>query len=434
MRKSEFLKTHRGQLYRKRRRELATVRLISHGEPRSRRSISDDERREFQADLVAAMMDRTSFRGGVVLELDFSVTEPNPPSIHELAKTYIDLLQRPAPGSQMTLKNRLYRDDRQIKFLVVNYDTMGVGKRDPHILMNARPLRHLVDDLQLLSQIRGDELRAERRSLTTTAQLDELKNLWSEEDDENLDDLLDQRREHRADKSTYIKLFGERIWEDHDRTLRFQIQRAYLRRSDRWLRSALLTYPDIVRPPRSHIDGNFPFLSLASRSLLLTGSVKFAGLPRQEGEGNAFKKTVRAVLEDLVRRMPILMPLEMPLSITLFCVRPTTRVIDLDNIARKYVVPAVHEVFKPPSSFARAIAPQAKRQPENYRWLVADLERLKRMPPYSITRYTVIELPPIDTDPPEGEVRVALGDGMNPSSVLDELEQALDTWESAISR
>jgi hypothetical protein len=53
-----------------------------------------------------------------------------------------------------------------------------------------------------------------------------------------------------------------------------------------------------------------------------------------------------------------------------------------------------------------------------------------RTPRHSITRYTVIEVPRFDDDPPDGEVRIALGDGMNPKSVLAEFDSVLDEWEA----
>lgn len=81
------------------------------------------------------------------------------------------------------------------------------------------------------------------------------------------------------------------------------------------------------------------------------------------------------------------------LSITVFGAPPAFGGIDLDNLARTYVVPAVHEVLKPPTTYAHALAPLAKSDPAGYKWLVADLQRMKRMPPHSITRYTVIEAP-----------------------------------------
>lgn len=438
MRTEDYLKTDRGQLHRRHYRQLATVFAQIPGEPRSKGSISDAEKRDFQAAVVEGLGSRCAFRGDVVLELDFAVKGPNPPAIQTLPKNYLDLLMRPVSESLMTRRKRLYSDDRQVKFLVVNYQLDHVTT--PGIHLRARPMRHLLEDLRLLSKIRAGELNHERRR-SYRARIDDTEDLWREEDDPSGDEpvaeQVDELRRHRANRELYSKQFSEEMWEAYDHHLRFQIQRAYLARSDRWLRSALLGYPQMARPEKTadpSLAEAFANLAHISRTLLLTGSISFAGLPRREGEGKQFKAAVRTELEAMRQRIPLLSPLETMLSITMFCVPPASGGIDLDNLARTYVVPAVHDVLRPPSTYARALEPLARRNPSQYQWLIADIERAKRMPPHSISRYTAIEVPRFAADSANGEVRIALGDGMNPTGVLFELEQALDDWEDRIAR
>lgn len=430
MRTREFLETHRGQAYRRRHRQLRTVHAHIVGEPRSKGGISEAEQRSFQVALVQSLGARHDFRGKVALELDFTVTEPNPPAVHTLAKNYLDLLMRPVANSPMTHQKRLYIDDRQVKFLVVNYHLHTIG--GPGIFLRARPMRDLLEDLRLLSKILRGGLQTDDK--WSDQKFEGLKGWKDDEQHFDDDDLYDELREHHTHREEYSRQSGAATWHAYNHHLRYRIQQKYLANSDRWLKTALLGYPDIAH--EDNADGLEPalkrLLATASRTLLLTGSISLAGLPQRQGEGNVFKAAVRTQLKSMVQRIPIMSKMEAPLSVTIFCIPPENGGIDLDNLARSYIVPAVHEVLKPPSSHARSLAFMTGLDPTNYGWLKTELERIKRMPPCSITRYTVIEVDRLSGDPREGEVRISLGDGTNPTGVLVELDHALNDWEDQV--
>src|SRR5262249_26168996 len=66
---------------------------------------------------------RYPFTGDIALDLQLASTRRNPPIIHQVAKHYLDVLGRAVPEARRPGRRRvLYGDDRQIKFLYVDFD------------------------------------------------------------------------------------------------------------------------------------------------------------------------------------------------------------------------------------------------------------------------------------------------------------------------
>jgi hypothetical protein len=131
--------------------------------------------------------------------------------------------------------------------------------------------------------------------------------------------------------------------------------------------------------------------------MLLSGHITLPlpGLPRTGGEGRGFAADVRRAVEEIAARRPIFGPLCVPLKVILLVVAPWQGK-DLDNLAL-VVLPAVQQVLDPPT----------------------------------IASYEVIELARTPGDPPEGHLRLALGDGLIPCSTW---ERATDYVERHIER
>jgi hypothetical protein len=107
-----------------------------------------------------------------------------------------------------------------------------------------------------------------------------------------------------------------------------------------------------------------------------------------------------------------------------------TQAIDLDNLARRFVVPIVHEELKPPATSLHAI--QNLKPDAVDEWRREGLERLRRAHKHQITRYQVFAIPRIDDDPPEGKITVLIHGGDEMDERWSVYRDELDSWESVV--
>jgi hypothetical protein len=154
----------------------------------------------------------------------------------------------------------------------------------------------------------------------------------------------------------------------------------------------------------------------------------------QSGDSDRVRKKVRAALEKMRDQYPILNPLFMTVGVTLLYVRPLkAQAIDLDNLARRFVVPIVHEELKPPATSLHAIQ---NLEPDGVKdvWVRKGLERLRRAHKHQITRYQVLSLPRIENDPPEGKITVLIHGGDEIDRRWSAYRNELDAWENVVAR
>ena len=111
----------------------------------------------------------------------------------------------------------------------------------------------------------------------------------------------------------------------------------------------------------------------------------------QPGDSETLKKKVRAALVQMRNHYPILNPLYSTVGVTLLYVRPVkAQRIDLDNLARRFVVPIVHDELKPPATSLHAIQ-HLKSDGIDDKWVIEGLDRLRLA--HQITRYQVFRFP-----------------------------------------
>ena len=143
---------------------------------------------------------------------------------------------------------------------------------------------------------------------------------------------------------------------------------------------------------------------------------------------------MRTALEKMRNEYPILDPLYSTVGVTLLYVRPEkAQAIDLDNLARRFVVPIVHEELKPPATSLHAIQ-HLKPEGSDDAWVRDGLQRLRRAHKHQITRYQVFALPRIKDDPPEGKITVLVHGGDEIDQRWSAYRHELDAWESVIER
>jgi len=106
---------------------------------------------------------------------------------------------------------------------------------------------------------------------------------------------------------------------------------------------------------------------------------------------------------------------------------------DLDNLAT-LIVPALHEIWAPPSSFAHADNTDSIEDASiREHWENARNELPKALK-HSITEYRAFALPRLPDDPEDGFVRLAVGGDMRPVRFREEIDDYLRKWEATVGR
>jgi len=99
---------------------------------------------------------QSAYRGDVFVQMDFFSSSKDPPSIYRLPKNYLDLLGKPRDDSDIDRTRLLYRDDRQVKALIVRYHLRERGAK-PGVWVTAEPFRDFLADLDLVECVRRDD-------------------------------------------------------------------------------------------------------------------------------------------------------------------------------------------------------------------------------------------------------------------------------------
>ncbi|MEU4806585.1 hypothetical protein [Actinosynnema sp. NPDC023587] len=384
------------------RRWLRVRRLRLDGEPEQKGRRGGGHRTACaQRDLIEQLsaFGHGPLTGPVALDVSFHTGRAQPPAPHRLAKHLLDVLGAVRTGAGPPGRRHvLYRDDRQVKLLHVVLWVQGPegsGPSAPHTAITARPLRDVVADLTLARATAEGDYRAHDEDFPLT--MPPLPDL----DPEPTFDPRYAATPHQAEQ--WRKLNATLAAFDHG-----QLQQALLSRTDALLTRMLSGEPAWIggaRPPKrpyaDHPDLHLVYAELNrviadSREMLLSQSVTLPlpELPRSGGQGRNFTTEVHQAVENITAHRPVFTPLRVPLKVTLLVI-PPEQGKDLDNLALA-VLPTVHRVLQPPA----------------------------------ITSYEVIELVRTPGDPPEGHLRLALGNGFRPRStwerVTDYLEQQME--------
>lgn len=429
MKRLAFLETQRGQVakFEARRRRTRLMRIEQ--DVHSKKSMSAAEKLLFQEEVLSNLerFRHPPFRASLALELSFTVSRPNPPALHTLAKNYLDLLARPLTGLESRRAHLLYRDDRQVKVLSVHYH-LREGRESVDVA--ASRLSDFREDLVLVQRIRTGDFRDDtdlpwhRRRIGGSAE--------NEEDlHQNLMDAFRHFDEFEAELPALRRELAPGAVAAWRHVQLAHMQEAYLRWNEHVIRGMV---SDIIRLGRQAGDAaiNAAIVGMQRQFLLSDRITINAGhSPMVEGGSGAFKAGVRTALENLRASRTWLSPLRTLLSATILIVPPPNG-IDLDNLARRGIVPTIHEVLQPPSTPAQLVDPEQVGDERMREYWRSRHEIERRFPRCSLTRYEVVELPRLDDDPPEGFVRIALGSGLHLDSIQGEVDRTLRQWKDSI--
>ena len=426
MRRGAYIETRRGQLSRHAGRRLRRFHF-GIDQPPQGKNIKPADAAAFQRALLRTLERRAqaAYRGPVFLRLEFFNQSKTPPSIQKLPKNYLDLLETPLKGSGIPRAHLLYRNDRQVKGLVVRYHlTSPLG--GPRVRVEAEPFRDFLADLALVRRVEADDFRDEDGFRAWGYDPGEFRDkLFADPDEGSDDDALDRLRELGREEAWWVRSVGRDAFEAHEALLRAEVQRGHLRRTDLFTCRGLLWLYRDTPPGRGALNR----VLRIPRGWMLAPpfTLDLHHAPRREGDTDAFKTAVRSALEGYKRANRFLFPLSALLNVTILMVPPEGGGKDLDNLAR-LILPAVHEVLEPPSDLLRTLGP-LDADDETVR---EELRALPKGPRHSITEYRAFEIPRHPDDPRGGFVRLAVGDGFMPVDFRGEIDSFLDGWREAV--
>lgn len=424
MTRKEYLETIEGQSNERRKRWIKTIYLSIRQEPKSKRSITREEKIFFRKEVKRQLKEsnRKAHTGDIILEIDFYTTQHNPPALHTLTKNYLDLLHKEI--DEDILKKLLFKDDGQIKVLIANYHLNLFGKQEPEIRITSYSLSKFIKDLELTDRIITNNF-ADADSFMHQRFMEET------EDDErrsfDSSDYWDDLKDLEKNKNNHIEQMGEAFYNLQKHFLVRQIQENYLKLNEIKIRdlTAIFQHNFSHNKKYSH-DGNFKKLWNITRGYIFLTS-DFVGLgnaPMQEGETKIFKNKLQEQLKEFKEKHKILFPLLQPINITITFVPPKLNILDLDNLA-KYIVPFVNEIFQPPATHRFIYNNKYSNQ-----LLKQETEISQKSPPYSIAGYQLIHIPRKDEDPINGRIDFVITDGFGlKSNVWHLIDNTIDKWE-----
>lgn len=438
--RSEFTNSARAELFAYRKRKSARVQLYLELDAQSKKRLNTAALdQQFVSDVEKALKEQgrhAPFRVPIAIRMHFHVgLEQMPPQIHQLPKHYLDLLQTPIASRPPDRRPLLLQDDRLVEALFCSYSFADEEPSAPFMTFEVTTLTSFIRDLELHQRIATGDFD----DVDGVREL-KIKNPYGLGDfeDEVGDDSIDEYRRLVRMGENGRKQYGEKLYEalllmnTHAAQLEL-LKRRELRPVDIGTLygpiSGRRRHDDLVRPLRE--------ASAANVRMITSLGVACADLgppAAQTGDSEILKGKVRAALKKMHDDYPILNPFYSTVGVTLLYVRPAkAQQIDLDNLARRFVVPMVHEELKPPATSLHAIE-QLKPDGIEDKWVLDGLKRLRRAHKHQITRYQVFSLPRIKDDPPEGKITVLIHGGDEIDERWTTYRRELDSWESVAAQ
>jgi hypothetical protein len=268
--RGRYAQTRRRQVSQMSQRRMRRFTLEIQQEPQSK-NISPTDAVAFQK-AVARRLDEYGSRamtGSVFLQLEFTTTSKTPPAIYKLPKNYLDLLEIPRVDAGIGAKRLLYKNDRQVKALIVKY-RLGVIHEEPSIWVTAEPMRDFLADLQLIEHIRRDDFEADDGYRWRGYGSDELERGPFEAEDRWNDDGFEKLVEFERDKASFVRLFGNDAYEAWREMLRLHAQQQDLRRTNRFICGGVVNaFQDAPRTRRGVQDIFLAQLAATTRNMSL---------------------------------------------------------------------------------------------------------------------------------------------------------------------
>lgn len=423
----DYLESEEGALHAYRKRARRSFELWWDGRLESKKSAQKTQSVEFQRQVSERMrgLGRQAFIGPIVVELEFWASERNSAEVHSLAKHYLDLLHRPQSDSAVERKHLLFRDDSQIQYLTCIYNPTA---EKSGIRIRARRLSDFFSDIALLRELEAGRIESEDES-------------WREEletKDDSGGRELSQYEDFLKRRPLLEKRWGIGQYERLELIWKREAQLGLLRG-----RKPMLSEVSAIFAPRFHrfkghaefkglLEGTSAMVQLIYQNSFL--SMEFGPRALAEGESNQFRERVRTELNRARVRNKLLFPLLAPCAVTILYLPPERATkVDLDNLARRFIVPGIHEILRPPATQRDFLATISAGGDMDSRTKTL-VEGWRNAPKFHITYYQIFCLPRISEDPRKGNVRLLIHDGDKTKTSWKVLESVLEKWADSMSR
>ncbi len=373
--------------------------------------MSMSDKNEVQRQVLKSLADlgRYAFRGPLALRLILFTSDKNPTHSHHIAKNLLDLFGKPRSHVATNRRGLLYMDDRQVHALSV---TCHHGRDAPGIIVDARPLSSLIEDLDLAMQIKS------RRD-----------NYEADNESEKLDEAIEQVKDFHRRETQWRRMFGDQSYES-------MIRWAHRHAQEALLGQVSLTPLDLAHMYNASDDliGNPQWFEQLFAATPLR--IRLNELPQVDGSSDRWKAEIDERVTKFKERFgwlidPLLVPVALEVVIKPSPLSRQRGLHDLDNVLRTYLIPRVVEILKPVSHHAFTIDMEAIKRdaPE----LVG---RFGAPPPLStkagVTRYEAWRLPPA-TEGSQGFVSVGVvRDITGHGDIFGQIDDEIEKWVESL--
>jgi hypothetical protein len=423
MTRTEYLETIEGQSNERTKRWIKTNYLTIQQEPKSKNSISGEEKIFFRQEVKRQLKEsnRRAHTGDIILEIDFYTTQNNPPALHTLSKNYLDLLHKSIEEDK--LNGLLFKDDGQIKVLIANYHLNIFGEQKPEIGITSYSLSNFIKDIELTDRICTNKFNDFDSFMHR-------RDTYETEREESMLDTYDFWKDLRSlekNQDSYIKQFGQEFCDLQKNFLTRRIQEKYLKQNEIGIRDLTTLFQNKFSYYKKYSsDKHFQSIwGITSGFIFLTSD--FIGLgkaPTLEGETKIFKKELQDQLKVFKEKHKVLFPLLQPINVTITFTPPKHNILDLDNLAR-YIVPFINDIFQPPVTHRHSYDNKYLNL-----FLKNEANFLQKFPPHSITGYQIIHIPRKEDDPKDGKIDIVITDGLGlKSNVWHLVDDTIDKWQ-----
>lgn len=400
--RTEYIETMDGQKSLRLRRFLRELHFYIKQEPKSKKSLKKEDKKHFRETIKEHLQknNRRAYRSDIILQIDYYTTENNPPPLQTLSKNYLDLLHKPMPEID-NLEGILFKDDGQIKILIANYHLNEYGDNKSQIRINTCTLTSFYEDIALAYRIIRNDFSD--KDYSNDYQFEEYLK------DEELDDNTDVYRDYNdllKNEVEIKKMFGEQYFLAREFLYKREIQERYLSFNRINIYALVNLFQSEFSDNRKY-KGDERFMKIwdSTKNYVFLASDFFdlGKAPSDKGDSKFLKSQLREQLNEFKKKKPVLFPFLVPLSIIVLFVPPKRNVIDLDNLARNYIVPFINEILRPPASHSKVV--------KDFSFFKDNSEIHQKYHPNSLTNYQILQLPRQDNSPDNGEIKFVLTNG-----------------------
>jgi hypothetical protein len=287
----------------------------------------------------------------VCIEMNLHIHQKGAPSIQNIPKAYIDLIQKldTRKNNRPRKERSLISDDKNISVLKVNYLRSETSSNKLEIkLVPFSVVRKAIDTLYRLKNGYYDSSALDYR-------------IYDKKEDEYNSAVENYEIEDefwelfKKEKNGKLKL-SDQIWYMY---CKWTMQRgfygeigeeSYFPINMFFDRIHVYGYTDLQTLIKNRKNKPSIFSSVLDKLGPISKiesfhfQIKLPENPQESGQSKVFKNEVKSQIENIIKKRPYLKPSFMPLSLLIVVLPGENQDLDVDNLARKYIVPILESV------------------------------------------------------------------------------------------